>query len=235
MSNKKKARIAGFLYLGLVLTGIFSLMYIPSKFFVTGDSTATFNNIASAQLLFRYGIVASVVSYIFFLFLPLALYKLLSPVDANYAKLMVILALISIPISFINLQNMISILSLLNNASYQHLFTATAMEAQTELLITQFKNTNLIVSIFWGLWLFPFGYLVYKSGFLPKILGVCLMMGCVGYLLNFFANILIPDYSKMGLSFYIRLPATLGEIGTCLWLLIKGAKQQKLDIFLDVK
>jgi hypothetical protein len=84
-----------------------------------------------------------------------------------------------------------------------------------------------IVHIFSGLWLFPFGYLVFKSSFLPKFLGVLLMLGCFGYLINFLGNTLIPDYSTLGISSYIRLPASIGEIGTCLWLLIMGAKDKK--------
>jgi Domain of unknown function (DUF4386) len=76
--------------------------------------------------------------------------------------------------------------------------------------------------------LFPFGYLVFKSDFLPKILGVLLMLGCFGYLINFTGYTLISGYSKMGISFYISLPASIGEIGTCLWLLITGAKYKPM-------
>ncbi len=92
------------------------------------------------------------------------------------------------------------------------------------LYLDQYGNGMRIVHIFSGLWLFPFGYLVFKSGFLPKILGVLLMLGCFGYLINFVGHTLILTYSKIGISTYIGLPASLGEIGTCLWLLIMGAK-----------
>jgi hypothetical protein len=81
--------------------------------------------------------------------------------------------------------------------------------------------------VFWGLWLLPFGYLVYKSGFLPKILGILLMAGCFGYLVNFLGGFLFPQYASIGIAKFVSLPATLGEIGTCLWLLIIGLKKTR--------
>jgi hypothetical protein len=90
--------------------------------------------------------------------------------------------------------------------------------------LTTYNHGILLVALFWGLWLLPFGYLVYRSGFLPKILGILLMLGCVGYLINLVGQTLLPHYSQLGISKYISLPASIGEIGTCLWLLIVGVK-----------
>lgn len=101
VSNKKLARIAGLIYLGVVLTGIFTLMYVPSKLFVSDNPSVTYQNISSSETLFRFGIVTGLLCYTFFLFLPLVLYKLLKPVHENYAKLMVVLALMSVPIFFL--------------------------------------------------------------------------------------------------------------------------------------
>lgn len=225
-SNKKLARIAGLLYLGVVLTGIFSLAYVPSKLIVTDNAALTYKNIASSEILFRFWIVTGLLCYIFFLFLPLALYKLLKPVNENYARLMVILAFMSVPVYFLNVQNQFSILSLLSDTKNHFGLSAEQIQSQVMLYIDQYKNGMRIVHIFSGLWLFPFGYLVFKSGFLPKILGILLMLGCFGYLINFLGNTLIPDYSKLGISSYISLPASIGEIGACLWLLIMGAKDK---------
>jgi Domain of unknown function (DUF4386) len=227
VSNKKMARIAGVLYLVVVLSGIFSLAYVPTKLIVWDNAAATFNNLAAHQTLFRFGIVSGLICYTFFLFLPLALYKLLKPVNENYAKLMVILAVVSIPISFINIQNKLAAISLISDTGYLKVFTNEQLQAQVLFYLKQYDSGILIVEIFWGLWLFPFGYLVYKSGFLPKILGVFLMLACCGYLINFLGNSLIPNYSKTGVAFYIGLPATIGEIGICLWLLIMGAIKSK--------
>jgi hypothetical protein len=124
----------------------------------------------------------------------------------------------------LNIQNKFAILSLISNPDYLKIFSTDQLQSQVSLYLNQYESGILIVSIFWGLWLFPFGYLVFKSGFLPKILGILLMLGCLGYLVNFVGHSLVSNYSKIGVSSYISLPASLGEIGTCLWLLIMGAK-----------
>lgn len=234
-SNKKTARIAGLLYLAVVLTGIFSLAYVPSKLIVWDNPVATFNNIKTSETLFRSGIVSGLLCYVFFLLLPVALYKLLKPVNEFYAKLMVLLAVISVPISYTNIQHKFAVLSIVNGENLKS-FTSEQLQSQVMFYLHQYDNGILMVSVFWGLWLFPLGYLVYKSGILPKILGMLLMLGCFGYLINFAGNTLIPDYSKIGISSYISLPASIGEIGTCLWLLIIGAKDKKAtDDFIAIE
>ena len=226
-SNKKTARIAGLLYLGVVLTGIFSLMYVPSKLIVWDNATNTFINIVNNQSLYRLGIVSGLACYTFFLFLPMVLYKLLKPVNDSYAKLMVILAVLSVPIYFINVQNEFTILSLVSSSNYLKGFTSEQIKSMVILYLDQYENGMRIVHIFSGLWLFPFGYLVFKSGFLPKFLGILLMLGCFGYLTNFIGNTLVSNYSEMGVGSYLQLPASMGEIGICLWLLIVGVQNPK--------
>ncbi len=225
-ASGKTARIAGLLYLGVVLTGIFSLMYIPKKLIVWNDEVMTFNNIVANQTLFRIGTISYLTCYTLFLFLPLVLYKILKPVNGISARLMVILAVISVPIAFANIQNELNVLSLISGENYLKVFSNNQLQSQVLLYLNQYDNGNLIVSIFSGLWLFPFGYLVYKSSFLPKTLGILLIMGCFSYLINFLGNSLITNYSKMGIAFFIHLPASIGEIGICLWLLIMGAKEK---------
>lgn len=228
-SNKKTARIAGLLYLVVVLSGIFSLMYVPSTIIVEGNASLTFQNITSQESLFRLWIVSGLLCYTFFLFLPLVLYKLLKPVNENYAKLMVLLAVISVPIFFLNAQNLFNVLSLVSSANSYLGFSVEQIQSQVMLYLTQYDNGLRIVHIFSGLWLFPFGYLVFKSGFLPKFLGILLMLGCFGYLINFLGNSLISNYSEIGIASYIQLPASLGEIGICFWLLIMGVKENKRE------
>ena len=225
--NKTIARIAGFYYLLIVLTGIFSLMYVPSKLIVSDNPALTFHNIASNESLYRLGIVSGLLCYTFFLFLPLALYRLLKQVNENYAILMVLLAVISVPMFFINVQNEFTVLSLVSDSNSLKGFSAEQIQSQVLLYLDHYDNGMRLIHIFSGLWLFPFGYLVFKSNFLPKILGVLLMLGCFGYLTNFLGRTLFPNYSKLGISKFISLPASLGEIGTCLWLLILGVKQNK--------
>lgn len=226
-SNKKTGRIAGLLYLGVVLTGLFSLMYVPGELIVWKNATLTYQNIASSDSLFRLWIVGGLLCYTFFLFLPLVLYRLLKPVNENYAKLMVLLAVISVPIFFLNAQNLFTVHSLVNGANNHLGFPAEQIQSQVMLYLKQYDNGLTIVHIFSGLWLFPFGYLIFKSGFLPKILGILLVLGCFGYLINFLGDTLVPNYSKMGIASFVQLPASLGEIGTCLWLMVMGAKNNK--------
>lgn len=222
ISNKKKARIAGLLYLVVVLTGIFSLAYVPSKVIFWDDPAATFNAIKESEMLFRLGIVSGLICYVFFLMLPIALYELLKPVNELYARLMVLLAVVSVPISFLNIQNKLTVLNLVT----ENQNVTEQLQSQVMFYLQQYDNGILLVSVFWGLWLFPFGYLVFKSGFLPKFFGVLLMLGCFGYLINFLGNSLISNYSDFGIAKYIRIPSALGEMGICLWLLIMGAKEK---------
>ncbi len=224
----KTARIAGLLYLGVVITGIFSLMYVPSKLIDLDNAASTFANLVQNEMLFRLGIVSGLICYTFFLFLPLVLYKLLKQVNETYSKLMVLLALLSVPIFFINVQNEFTVLSLIGDANYLKVLSAEQIQAQVIFYLDQYRSGMRIVHIFSGLWLLPFGLLVYKSGFLPKLLGVLLMVGCFGYLVNFTGNTLIKSYSEMGIAQYISLPASIGEIGICLWLLIIGVRLKKI-------
>jgi len=228
-TNRQTARLAGFFYLIVIVTGLFSLMYVPSKLIVWENPALTFQNISSSAQLFRLSIASSIICYIAFTLLPLVLYKLLKAVDDRYAKLMAILALISIPISFINLQSRFSVLTIIEGTDYLKIFDLKQLQVQMMFLLSSYNKGLLIAQIFWGLWLFPFGYLVYKSGFLPKVLGIFLMLGCFGYVINVFGRTAIPHFSDNPISGYITLPATIGEIGTCLWLLLVGIRNKKVN------
>lgn len=223
-SNNSSARQAGWFYLGVVLTGIFSLMYVPSQLIVWNDAATTFKNISTSETLFRWGIVSSMACYVFFIFLPLNLFRLLESVNRWHAHLMVVLSIVSVPISFLNLLHKFSILNLLH-PELPSTLTQVQVQEQVMFHLNAYNDGIVIASVFWGLWLFPFGYLVFKSGILPKALGVMLMVGCFGYLINIVANLVNPTYADLGIAGWVRLPASLGEIGTCLWLLIMGAKE----------
>ena len=225
-ANKHTARLAGVFYLIVVITGIFSLAYVPSKLIVWDDAAKTFGQIAESQTLFRMSLVSSAICYIAFLILPFILYRLLHSVNEIAAKLMVILAVVSVPISMLNLQNKYAVLTLINGANYLKNLDASQIQSQTMLLLENYDKGILILHIFWGLWLFPFGFLVYKSGFLPKILGILLMLGCCGYLVNFVGNTLFDNFGGSLISNIASKPAALGEIGTCLWLLIRGINEK---------
>ncbi|MBX7173044.1 MAG: DUF4386 domain-containing protein [Pyrinomonadaceae bacterium] len=224
--NKNTARLAGFLYLIVVVTGIFSLAYVPSKLIVWSDPAKTVQQITASESLFRLSLVSSAICYVAFLLLPFVLYKLLNSINEIAAKLMIILAAVSVPISMLNLQNKYAVLTLLNGKNYLSIFSEQQLQIQIMQLLENYDNGILILQIFWGLWLFPFGYLVYKSGFLPRILGILLMLGCCGYLISFAGNTLMQNYGETLISRFDTMPATFGEIGSCLWLLIRGINEK---------
>lgn len=225
--SKRTARTAGLLYLIVVATGILNLLYVPSQLQVPGDAAATVSNILASKQLFGFGIAAGVVCYTAFLVLPLVLYKILGGINRDVAVLMVAFALVSVPISLFNLSHKLYVLSLLGDANYLQAFTAGQLQTQVMLSLDAYRNGALISEIFWGLWLLPFGYLVFKSGFIPRVLGVLLMLGCFGYLINISGRMLFPGYAETAIASIVSLPSALGEIGTCLWLLIAGIRKRK--------
>lgn len=227
-SRNKTARKAGILYLILIISGIINLAYIPSQLIAWESASKTLDNIINSELLFRLGIVSGIITFLSFLLLPLVLYKLLQPVNKVYANLMVLFVLVSIPISFVNILNKFSVLTLIKKAEYLQKMGNIDLQTQVMLYLDNYNNGIEISQIFWGLWLFPFGYLVYKSGFLPKLLGILLMAGCFGYLITFFGGFLYSDFHKTIFSDIVGIPASAGEIGICLWLLIMGTNKLKL-------
>lgn len=221
----KAGRVAGFLYLLIVVVAPIRLMYIPNTLFVPGDATATANNIAAHAWLFRLGIVGDLLTGTLALFLTLALYRLFKAVDQNLAALIVILgALMVTPIYFLNTLNDAAALLLARGAEFLSAFEKPQRDALALLFLRLHHHGVVANEIFWGLWLFPFGTLVYRSGFLPRILGVWLIVNGFAYLALSFTGLLAPQYEAI--VFNSALPATLGEIAVMLWLLIRGAKVQ---------
>lgn len=226
ISSNKQAKLAGLLYLVVVISGIFSLAYVP-KLIINWDSPEqTVNQLMAHEMMFRFSLLAGIICYVAFAFLPWILFNFLSPVHKMAAQLMVGLAMVSIPMSFVNIINKYCILDLI------HSFKAAAIESvemqqRTMQYFQQYNNGILVTTIFWGLWLLPFGYLVYASQFLPKLLGVLLMLGCMGYLVNFTGNTIYPDYGESYVSTFFALFPTVGELSICFWLLLIGIKQTK--------
>ena len=213
---RRDGRISGALYLVVVLAGMFCLAYVPSKL---GGTLAE----ASAHAdLFRTGIAAFMLMQVAFLLLPLALYRVLADVNLHAACLMVALAAVSVPIGLVALTHRMEALSLLQDAG------ANA-DAAFALCLQRYGYGLRIASLFWGLWLLPFGWLVLRSGRLPRVLGLLLVLGGIGYVVQVFGG-LVPGFSDSALIGYVRLPAALGEIGSCLWLLVFGARAGRIGV-----
>jgi hypothetical protein len=225
-SLSKNARVAGLLYLSL-LGAPLRLIYIPKTLFVTGNATATANNIAAHELLFRLGIVGDLFTGTMSLFLMLALYRLFKGVHQGLAVLMVILGgLMVAPIYFVNTLNDAAALLFARGADFLSVFDKPQREAMAMLFLRLHHHGVLANEIFWGLWLFPFGLLVYRSRFLPRILGAWLMINCFAYLAVSFTGFLFPQYEAT--VWNIVFPVTFGELAIMLWLLIMGAKEKPL-------
>lgn len=223
-SLKKKARVAGLIYLSMALTAPFGLIYVPSRVIVRGNATATADNILANQMLFRIGIVSELASAVILIFLVMALYRLLNEVNENHARLMVGVVLVSVAITFTNVLNNIAALALFRGADFLSIIDKPQRDALAMLFLRLHSQGNFVNEIFWGLWLFPFGLLVYRSGFIPRILGVLLIVNCFAYLAMSLTGLLFPQHYAV--VFRSAFPALLGEMAIILWLLIKGAKVQ---------
>ena len=222
----KAARIAGAVYLSMVVTGPFSLMYVPGKLIVKGNAPATASNVLAHQTLFSLGIAANLLGSVIFICLAIALYRLFREVDKTQSLLLVGLVLVSAAVGFMNELNNIAALILFRGGAFLTVFNKDQLDALGMLFIRLHGQGNVINEIFWGLWLFPFGVLVYKSRFLPRILGVWLIVNCFAYVIISLTGIFSPEhYSKV---FTWSQPVLFGEIAIMLWLLIKGAKVQPL-------
>lgn len=213
-SPQLRARVAGWLYLILGVFAGFALQYVPSRLIVSGDATATARNILASESLFRLGIVADLTSVIINIFLALALYQLLKSVNKNMAVLMVILLLVAAPIAMLNDLNNFAILHLVHDPAG---LTADQVRALVLLFLKLHADGFSIAQIFYGLWLFPMGYLVFRSGFLPRFLGVLLIIGCFGYVIQSGVDFLFPDSGAI-----IYLFTSWGELFFSLWLVIRG-------------
>jgi hypothetical protein len=224
--TKKDARVAALFYALVGLPAPFALIYIPRTLIVRGDAAATANNILVHETLFRLGIFGELFSAVAFLLLAMALYRLLSGVNKTHAALMVILVAISVAITFVNVVHNVAALTLFRGADFLSVFDKPQRDAVAMLFLGLHRQGLIVNEIFWGLWLFPFGVLVMRSGFLPRILGVLLIVNCFAYVAASLTSLLLPSYASV-VSRAI-LPALLGELWIWLWLLIKGVKVQPL-------
>jgi len=222
----KAARIAGAVYLSMVVTAPFSLIYVPGKLIVRGDATATANNVLAHETLFRLGIVADLITSIIFICVVLALYRLLSGVNKALASLMVALVLVSAAVGFVNVLNNIGALILFRGGDFLTVLEKPQRDALGMLFLRLHGQGNVINEMFWGLWLFPFGVLVMRSRFLPRILGIWLVINGFAYLTISLTGLLFPQY--MDKVNNIAFPVLFGELAIMLWLVIKGAKVQPL-------
>ena len=225
-SNRNPGRFAGLLYVLISIPGIFALIYVPGKLIVDGNATATASNIAAHETLFRLGIAANLISQILFMWVALALYDLLKEVSRRQAALMLTLIVVPVPIVLLNELNAIAALILVRGADFLSNFEKPQRDSLAMLFLNLHSYGFDITAIFWGLWLFPLGLLVYRSGFIPRLLGVLLMLNGFTFPVNSFTSLLLPQYENI-VSRWMK-PLSFAELLFMFWLLIMGAKPKPL-------
>lgn len=205
------ARVTGLVGIVMLACGSFT-GFVGSKLVVRGDVVATSGNLVASESLFRLGFVSSLIMMIAFLFYALLLYRLLRPVNKNQAMIMVGFVLASVPIYMLNQVNEYAALLVASDRLYE----------QVKLFLDLHRVGNLIAGIFFGLWLFPLGLLVFKSGFIPRFLGILLMLGSLGYLVLFVQAFLFPGSERTLWTNPFLMVTHASELAMMLWLLIRG-------------
>ena len=223
-SPKKTARVAAFVFLIIFFLGMSTELFIRPGIIVPGDAAATVKNIAASEALFRLSLVSDLIRQTLLMLLPLILYKLLKPVNKTIASLMVIFYLVCVPISMLNELNHLAVLLLSSGAGYLTAFKADQLNTLVMFFLELRKNGTFIPQVL-SFWVLLLGYLVFKSGFLPRILGILLMLGGLCYTVLAVLFFLFPNFDAMILGLF----AFIGESLFCLWLLIKSVNVEEWE------
>lgn len=181
------------------------------------------------ELLFRMGIAGSLIVQLIHILIVLVLYKLLKPISKNHALLMVVFSLVGVPIAMLSELNKFAALLILNGPDYLEVLGTDQLQSLMMFFLDLNTQGVLIATIFWGLWLYPLGYLIYKSGYFPRILGVLVMIGSFGYLLDSFTHFLLPKVANEAIFQPLIILLTFGEILFTGWLVLKGAKIPEMN------
>jgi hypothetical protein len=226
-SDNKLAKAAGFLYLVSIIGGGFAEAFVRGGLTVSGNAAATAHNILASEQMYRLGFVADLVCIICSIFLSLIFYILFKPVNRNLSLLALIFSTVATAVMTVNLLNQQAPLLLLHNSSYLKAFTIDQLQTQSLFYLNlQSQGYNISLSLF--AFYFPIiGYLVYKSGFLPRVLGIVYTFAGLGYLANSLAWFLAPNLAHY-LFPYVLLPAFVGEVSMSLWLIFKGIKVSEI-------
>ncbi|MFN2141916.1 MAG: DUF4386 domain-containing protein [Candidatus Promineifilaceae bacterium] len=225
-SPQKLARIAGLLYLIIIVSGIFGFFFIRQSLIVPGDAAATAANISASEGLFRISIGADLIMIVADIALALVFYLLFKPVSSGLSLMAAFFRLAQAAVLGVNLLNLFFALQLLSGADYLAVLGSEQVQAMSMLFLDAYDSGYAIGLLFFGVNLFILAYLVLKSGYLPKVLGILLLVAAVGYVIDTFARTLMLDYTSYQPIFdmVVFAPATIAEVAMALWLLIKGVK-----------
>lgn len=227
---RNMTKIAGIGYLVIFISGFFANFFVLENSFVASDAAATSNNIMNNEMLFRYGTFSFLIMVIADVLLAWPLYVLLKPVNKHLSQFSSWLRLVNGTIFGVALFNLFNVIQILGDSNYTSLLEPNQVHAHVMLLLNAFDYTWLIGLVFFGMHLFVMGYLVIKSNYIPKIIGVLLMVAAAGYLADSFAHFLLTNYEDYSSIFemIVVIPGVLGELSFTLWILIKGIRKDKV-------
>ncbi len=226
ISPRQAAVVAGAGYLVIFVVGFFAEFFVRANLVAPGDAAATAGNILESAWQFRAGIVGYLIAAVVDLLVALALYVFLKPVSAGLSLLAAWFRAAHAVILAVATGHLLSVVRLLGDAAWLSAIETGQRHAQAMVLLEAFDDAWLIGLVFFGLHCLVLGYLILKSSYVPRILGVLLMVAALGYLVDSFANFLLPNYSDYETLFLVivAVPAVIGELSLCLWLLLKGGK-----------
>jgi hypothetical protein len=222
-SPKRRARIAGVLYLIVAVFAAFSYNVATGTVYIAGDAAATAQRVMADAGLVRTGVAADLIQAIAWVFCAMVLYLLLRHVNENWARAMVILVAVGAAIVCLNQVFPVAALLVVTKRTYMTAFGAVGSNALALLLLDIHRCGILVAQVFFGLWLVPLGYLAYKSGLFPKALGVALVAGGAGYLVGVLAVLLVPASGESVNTLVIWVP-TIAEVWMLVYLLAIGVR-----------
>jgi hypothetical protein len=225
-SLKKQSRIATALYFLNALPAPFALLYVPGVLIVRGDAITTANNVRDSETLLRLGMAAELFSSTVVIFAVLAFYTLFKAVSGKQARAMLVLLLLSTPISYLNVLNDLAALTFARGPAFLAVFSSPQRDALTFFFLRWHNQGIILAQIFWGLWLFPFGILIMRSGFIPRFVGVSVIVAGCGYVIASCGILFLPTYGPF-ISQYAMILG-IGEL-SLIWMLIWGAKESRPD------
>jgi hypothetical protein len=226
--EKNLARIAGFCYLIVIATGLFSEVFVRQALRILNDAIATANNIQNHEMLYRYGFVADIINFVIGLPTVLIIYYFFKRTNKLLLQLALVLVVIQTAIIAVNLLNQITPLLLLGNETYLNSFQPNQLATQSLLFLNIQSQGYAIGLVFFGFYCLIIGYVIFKSKAIPKILGILYAISGLCYLINSFTMFLSKGFENPYFA-YLAIPIFIGELALCLWLLIKGIDTSKLD------
>lgn len=220
--TKRDARIAGWLYFLFAAPGPFCLLYVPNKIMVRGDAAATAANLLAHEMLLRTSIVIWLLGLALWIVMSLALYRLFSGVSKTLASLLVIFVAVSVGIGYLNELNNLAAIVVLRGNEFAGILTQAQREAVAMLFLRLHGQGNAVNEMFWGLWLLPFGLLIARSRFIPRLLGIWLLLDGFAWIGLCIVALLAPSYND--LAFKAAQPAVFAELAVMLWLVTIGVR-----------